>query len=359
MEEYRRQLADGRSAQPGRAGQSHASNRRRAAGRWPAEPREYVWVDDAIPAGSTAGGEEKSRVWHWVESPQPVLNGKAASERTATGLSQHLFTGARHPLVIGDGDKLFAHVFLDPANPPEEIMLQFHDGTLGASGLLGREQDRLGQGQLAQPPGRWARCPRPDVGCGWKSTPRRVGLAAGHGRRRLGLHAIRRPRVLGQAGHRDPLAARSRRSTTTRRLGSWPSGRERNPRRRPRCKTALKIEAGQAQRRAEASDPRLLRALLLQPRPAACSIRSMRKSRSSRRPKPTLQAAFSPTMVMEEMAAAARDVRADAGRLSRQGRQGHARRAGQPAAAAGRRAGQSAGPGPLAGRSRPIRWSAA
>ncbi len=93
------------------------------------DPREYVWIDDAIPDGGTPSGQDKADSWRWIESPSPVLHGKRASERTASGLAQQLITGAKYPLAIGAGDKLVAHVFIDPANPPEEIMLQFNDGS--------------------------------------------------------------------------------------------------------------------------------------------------------------------------------------------------------------------------------------
>jgi len=93
-----------------------------------AQPRELVWVDDELPAGATVDGNDKSDSWRWVTSPQPVLNGRRASQRTAKGLAQQLFTGPREPLVIGEGDKLVAHVLIDPANPPQEILLQFNDG---------------------------------------------------------------------------------------------------------------------------------------------------------------------------------------------------------------------------------------
>ena len=130
-----------------------------------AEPREYVWVDDAIPVGSTASGQEKDKSWHWVNSPQPVLQGQKAAERTATGLGQHIFTDARQPLLIGSGDKLVAHVFLDPANLPEQIMLQFNDGTWEHRAYWGANKidwggdnspSRLAMGPLPEA-GRWVR----------------------------------------------------------------------------------------------------------------------------------------------------------------------------------------------------------
>ncbi|HVV99904.1 MAG TPA: DUF1553 domain-containing protein, partial [Planctomycetaceae bacterium] len=58
----------------------------------------------------------------------PVFSGEKASRRSAKGLTQHFFTGANPGLKIGEGDKLFAFVYLDPKDPPQEIMLQFNDG---------------------------------------------------------------------------------------------------------------------------------------------------------------------------------------------------------------------------------------
>ena len=48
----------------------------------------------------------------------PISKGKRASTRTAAGLSQHFFTGAKEPLVVRRGQTLFASVYLDPENPP-------------------------------------------------------------------------------------------------------------------------------------------------------------------------------------------------------------------------------------------------
>jgi hypothetical protein len=86
------------------------------------EPIEVVWIDDDTPAGAKQEGG-----WEFVT--EPVLSGQKASKRTASGLSQHFFTGASVPLKVGEGDKLFTHVYLDPENPPKEIMLQWNDGS--------------------------------------------------------------------------------------------------------------------------------------------------------------------------------------------------------------------------------------
>jgi len=91
----------------------------------PPEPKEFIWIDDNVPAGANAQGNTP---WKWVNKGQgPVFSGNRANTRTAKGLSQHFFDRAK-PLTIGKGDKLFAYVFLDPKNPPKQIMLQWNDG---------------------------------------------------------------------------------------------------------------------------------------------------------------------------------------------------------------------------------------
>lgn len=92
------------------------------------EYAEYVWIEDALPAEAkpTADGGE----WQFVGQPEhPVFSGDKSTTRTAQGTSQHFFTDAKPGLRVGEGDKLFAYVFLDPANPPQEVMLQFNDGS--------------------------------------------------------------------------------------------------------------------------------------------------------------------------------------------------------------------------------------
>ena len=69
--------------------------------------------------------------------------------RTSVGLGQHLIQDAKPGLKLNTSAKLFAYVFLDPANPPQQIMLQWHDRELGTSSVLGRESDFLGKGRIA------------------------------------------------------------------------------------------------------------------------------------------------------------------------------------------------------------------
>ena len=93
------------------------------------ERKELVWIDDNLPAGAVPQGHESAASWKWIEQKDgPVFSGKRSHKRTARGLSQHYFTGARPGLKITKGMRFFAYVYLDPKNPPKEIMLQFNDG---------------------------------------------------------------------------------------------------------------------------------------------------------------------------------------------------------------------------------------
>lgn len=91
-----------------------------------AAPEEFVWIDDEIPVGATPTGDQP---WTFVEAPNPVFSGKNSHVGEATGRGQHLFQSAPSPLVIKEGDVFFSYVYLDPENPPQQIMLQWNDGS--------------------------------------------------------------------------------------------------------------------------------------------------------------------------------------------------------------------------------------
>ncbi len=90
------------------------------------EPTEFIWVEDSAPAAKSVSGNTP---WQFVKSPAPVYSGQTSHTRTATGLSQHYFEDAESPVEISEGDILVAYVFVDPSNSPDEIMLQWNDGS--------------------------------------------------------------------------------------------------------------------------------------------------------------------------------------------------------------------------------------
>jgi len=128
---------------------------------------EFTWVDDDIPNGAqTASDGGVNGKWNFVTAPaHPVFSGSKSVLRTATGLSQHYFENARPGLRVGAGDTLFTYVFLDPANPPKEIMLQWNTGewkhrAYWGGNLISWGTDNSGERRAMgplPPVGRWVR----------------------------------------------------------------------------------------------------------------------------------------------------------------------------------------------------------
>jgi hypothetical protein len=88
-----------------------------------------VWVDDTLPAGATPGSDGGD-AWTWVSSnPKPFSGSLASQSNIGPGEHQHFFYGATARLTVKTNDSLFAYVYLDPANVPDEVMLQWFDGS--------------------------------------------------------------------------------------------------------------------------------------------------------------------------------------------------------------------------------------
>jgi mono/diheme cytochrome c family protein len=87
---------------------------------------EYVWIDDAMPAGKPEIGGINVP-WDFVtQDKHPSHSGSKSLRLKAAGLQQCVLVEAKSPLHVGEGDTLFAYVYLDPKDPPKEIMLQWH-----------------------------------------------------------------------------------------------------------------------------------------------------------------------------------------------------------------------------------------
>jgi hypothetical protein len=100
-----------------------------AIGTVGATAANVAWVDDSIPAGA-ASGASGGDSWNWVSSnPTPFAGSSEHQSALAAGLHEHLFQNASATLSIGVGDTLYAYIYLDPANPPTEIMLSWNTGS--------------------------------------------------------------------------------------------------------------------------------------------------------------------------------------------------------------------------------------
>ena len=90
---------------------------------------EIVWFDDSLPEGAAPEGNEGGNSWKFVSAPDhPVYSGKTSTRRSGNGLTQHFFSKVGKKFALGEKDRLFAYVYLDPKNPPETVQLQFNNG---------------------------------------------------------------------------------------------------------------------------------------------------------------------------------------------------------------------------------------
>jgi len=89
---------------------------------------DVVWVNDAVPTGAWTSADYGDS-WNWVGgNPTPYSGALAHQSALVTGVHSHYFSGATATLPVSVGDKLFTYVYLDPSNPPQEIMLMWSDG---------------------------------------------------------------------------------------------------------------------------------------------------------------------------------------------------------------------------------------
>jgi hypothetical protein len=91
---------------------------------------ETVWLEDAFPDGAQVAVHPGGHPTMFVGTGQggPVFSGKLALKRTGKGIAQDYYNAGAAPLDIPPQGKVVAYVYLDPANPPRSVMLQFHKG---------------------------------------------------------------------------------------------------------------------------------------------------------------------------------------------------------------------------------------
>jgi hypothetical protein len=133
----------------------------------PAMETETVWIEDDFPAGAKAQNNGGTPPTQWVTAANgKVFSGKRALKRSATALAQDYYTGGAAPFDAPQGAKFFFHVFLDPADLPEAVMIQFHTDKWEHRAVWGNPDvitygqpqtpTRFGAGALPEP-GKWAR----------------------------------------------------------------------------------------------------------------------------------------------------------------------------------------------------------
>ncbi|MDB6165140.1 MAG: hypothetical protein JWQ83_280, partial [Lacunisphaera sp.] len=91
----------------------------------PPPPPANVWFDDDFPAGASAGSGGAG-AWAWMaNSPAPFSGAMALYAPASPGMHEQYFNFAWTPLALGADDSFFIQVYLDPANPPRELVISF------------------------------------------------------------------------------------------------------------------------------------------------------------------------------------------------------------------------------------------
>lgn len=130
-----------------------------AASAWADKIRSEMKSDAARDYIYLAEKGEKNEVdtkgWTFINSAKgKVHSGAVARLQRSDGVVQHIANGSKNPLEISEGDVLFSYVWLDPENPPKQVMLQFHkNGSWGHRAWWG--EDLIPYGKGANDSGHW------------------------------------------------------------------------------------------------------------------------------------------------------------------------------------------------------------
>ena len=92
---------------------------------------DWVWIDDRLPTGAVAASDNET--WNWATAkPAPFIGALCHQSAVVnSNWHQHYFYGATATMTVGAQDVLFAVVYLDEDNPPDEVMLQWHTSATG------------------------------------------------------------------------------------------------------------------------------------------------------------------------------------------------------------------------------------
>jgi hypothetical protein len=92
-------------------------------------PVEIQLLEDDFPQGAKVQVSPGNPATTFVTAENgQVFSGTRALKRTDAGLAQDYYNEGAAVMTIPPAGVITAHVFLDPANPPKSIMIQFHKG---------------------------------------------------------------------------------------------------------------------------------------------------------------------------------------------------------------------------------------
>ncbi|YCM42727.1 PSD1 and planctomycete cytochrome C domain-containing protein [Verrucomicrobiaceae bacterium 227] len=145
------------------------------------EVNEQVWFDDAFPEGAQVGVAGHATTF--VE--EPVQSGKLSLKRGGAGTTQDYYQSGAREFEVPAGANFFVHLYLDPADLPEEVMIQFHTAGWSHRALWGADiinfgkkgtSERFRAGELPEA-GEWVKLEVPGEKMGLKAGDKIKGFA--------------------------------------------------------------------------------------------------------------------------------------------------------------------------------------
>ena len=118
---------------------------------------EEVWFEDGFPEGAKSGvsGHPLTLV------NDPVFSGGKSLKRGGKEMAQDYYQTGAAALTVPPQAKFFVHVYLDPKDAPEEVMIQFHTTGWSHRGIWGADIIEFGQKGT---PERFVAGPLPEAG---------------------------------------------------------------------------------------------------------------------------------------------------------------------------------------------------
>ena len=90
-----------------------------------------IWFDDALPTGAL-GFSDGGDWWNWLTANPNPFSGNffpPIQRGRRVPSNDYFMYAATKTLTVNAGETLVAYVYVDPANVPSEIMLQWSDGS--------------------------------------------------------------------------------------------------------------------------------------------------------------------------------------------------------------------------------------
>ena len=142
---------------------------------------EAIWFEDEFPKGAQVGssGHPLALV------NDPVYSGAKSLKRGGEGMAQDYYNAGATPLSVPPRPRFFLHVYLDPKDTPEEIMIQFHTSEWSHRAIWGADVIEFGKkgtterfvvGKLPET-GKWVRLEVPGEKIGLKPGMQVSGFA--------------------------------------------------------------------------------------------------------------------------------------------------------------------------------------